>query len=125
MKARFREITEKYKSFRHTPDANYLSRALRTLFSKFTKKGKKAIAQKHIGRALQRFRFTFRKPGVYYVLIRLLRDLRTQFTLAPKRKGKQILDVPVPVRRNKQDTLNLQIIAKAIFRRRERAIHER
>jgi hypothetical protein len=41
MRAKHRELTEKYKAFRLQPDPLYLSRLIQTFFSKFTKKGKK------------------------------------------------------------------------------------
>lgn len=125
MKKRYRDLTEKYKSFRLQPDSLYLSRIIQTLFNKFTKKGKKALARRHITLALTRFRFSLRRPRTYNALTRILRDLRIQFLLLPKRKAKQILDVPVPVRRNKRDILNIQTLYNAITKRRERDLSER
>jgi ribosomal protein S7 len=125
MLARHREITKKYKSFRLQHDSIYHSRIIQTLFNKFTKKGKKAFARRHILRALSRFRFTFRKPRTYRMLLRLLRNLYVQFILVAKRKGKKFLDVPFPVRRNKRDVLNIQTLFNAVTRRRERDLAER
>lgn len=71
------------------------------------------------------FRFTVRRPPTYNILIRILRNLHVQFLLLPKRKGKQIIDVPVPVRRNKRDILNIQTLYNAITRRHERDLAER
>lgn len=59
MRAKHRELTEKYKAFRLQPDSLYLSRLIQTFFNKFTKKGKKALARRHLFTALTRFRFTF------------------------------------------------------------------
>jgi ribosomal protein S7 len=125
MKTRYRDLTEKYRSFRLQPDALYLSRIIQTLFNKFTKKGKKTIARKHIAHALTQFRYTLRRPTTFNALTRILRSLRLQFLLLPKRQGKKILEVPVPVRRNKRDVLNIQTLYNAVRRRRERALAER
>ena len=125
MKTRYRDLTEKYKAFRLQPDSLYLSRIIQTLFNKFTKKGKKALARRHIMLALSKFRFTLRRPRTFHALTRILRDLRIQFLLLPKRKGRKIIDVPVPVRRNKRDILNIQNLYNAITRRRERDLAER
>lgn len=125
MKTRYRDLTEKYRSFRLQPDSLYLSRIIQTLFNKFTKKGKKTIARRHIVRALSHFRFTLRRPKTFNALTRILRSLRLQFLLLPKRQGKKILEVPVPVRRNKRDVLNIQTLYSAVRRRRERDLSER
>jgi ribosomal protein S7 len=125
MKNRYRDLTEKYRSFRLQPDSLYLSRIIQTLFNKFTKKGKKTIARRHILRALSQFRFTLKRPRTFNALTRILRSLRLQFLLLPKRQGKKILEVPVPVRRNKRDILNIQTLYNAVRRRRERAMAER
>ena len=45
MRAKHRELTEKYKAFRLQPDSLYLSRLIQTFFNKFTKKGKKDPSQ--------------------------------------------------------------------------------
>lgn len=60
MVKRYRDLTEKYRSFRLQPDAIYQSRFIQTVFNKFTKKGKKAIARRHILRSLASFRFSLR-----------------------------------------------------------------
>lgn len=125
MRTRYRDITEKYKSFRYQHDSLYLSRVVQTLFNKFTKKGKKALARRHTLLALSNFRFTLRQPRTYNILLRILRELHVQFLLLPKRKARKILDVPVPVRRNKRDILNIQTLYNAITRRKERDFNER
>lgn len=125
MKKRFRDLTEKYRSFRLQHDSLYLSRTIQTLFNKFTKRGKKALARRHIITALMRYRFTLRQPRTFNALTRILRNLRIQFLLVAKRKGKNIVEVPVPVRRNKRDILNIQTLCDAIRRRRERSLSER
>ena len=121
MRAKHRELTEKYKAFRLQPDSLYLSRLIQTFFSKFTKKGKKALARRHLFTALTQFRFTLRHPQMYYALLRIFHRLRIQFLLASKRKGRNLISVPVPVRRNKRDVLNTQTLYKAVTSWRERA----
>jgi ribosomal protein S7 len=125
MKTKYRDLTEKYRSFRLQPDSLYLSRTIQTLLNKFTKKGKKALARRHLLTALSRFRYTLRRPRTFNALTRILRSLRLQFILLSRREGKKILDVPVPLRRNKRDTLNIQTLYNAITRRRERGLFER
>jgi ribosomal protein S7 len=125
MRAKHRELTEKYKAFRLQPDSLYLSRLIQTFFNKFTKKGKKALARRHLLTALTQLRFTLRHPQMYYALLRIFHRLRIQFLLASKRKGRNLISVPVPVRRNKRDVLNIQTLYKAVTSRRERALSER
>lgn len=125
MKTRYRDLTEKYRSFRLQPDSMYLSRTIQTLLNKFTKRGKKALARRHIVNALKQLRFTLRQPRTFNALTRILRSLRLQFILVSKREGKKIVDVPVPLRRNKRDVLNIQTLFNAISRRKERTLPER
>jgi ribosomal protein S7 len=124
MKKRFRDLTEKYKLFRLQPDAVYLSRPIQTLFNKFTKKGKKALARRHIHLALQNFRYSYRRAS-FHLIRRILRNLRRPLALVSCRKGRTVVNVPVPVRRNKRDVENLQVLYKAIRIRRERDFAER
>lgn len=124
MKKRFRDLTEKYKLFRLQPDVLYLSRTIQTLFNKFTKKGKKAMARRHLHQALQNFRYTYRRTS-YSLLLRILRSFRVPLILVAARRGRTVESVPVPVRRNKRNVLNIQILYKAIRLRRERNLSER
>jgi ribosomal protein S7 len=59
------------------------------------------------------------------MLIRALQDLHIPILLVPLRQGKQFNDVPVPVRRNKKDTISIQTLANAIVRRKELQFTER
>jgi small subunit ribosomal protein S7 len=125
MRARPRDLTEKYKAFRLQPESLFLSRLVQTFFSKFTKKGKKALARRHIYQALTQFRLLLRRPKMYVMLLRIFMRLRVQFLLPLRRKGRQLVAVPVPVRRNKRDVLNIQALYRAIQKRRERSLSER
>lgn len=125
MRARHRDLTEKYKAFRLQPDSLFLSRLIQTFFSKFTKQGKKALARRHLYKALTQFRLVLRRPKMYIMLLRIFMRLRVQFLLPLRRKGRQLVPVPVPVRRNKRDVLNIQSLYRAIQRRRERSLSER
>lgn len=125
MRARKREISEKYKSFRLPADSHYDSRLIQTFFNKFTKKGKKALARRHMSSALVRYRALFRRPQLFFALLRLFQQLRVQMVIVQKRQGRNLINVPVPVRRNKRDVLNLQTLYKAITSRRERTLSER
>jgi len=120
-----RDLTEKYKSFRLATDAFYQSHTVQTLFNKFIKKGKKATSRRQLIRALTNFRFLFRRPPIYNTLLRMLKMLHSPLTLVSKRQGRIMIQVPVPVRRNKRDIINLQTFANAIRVRRERALYER
>jgi len=125
MVKRYRDVTEKYRSFRLPPEPLYGSRLLQTLFNKFTKKGEKAKARRHIISALIAFRFNLRRPRTYNALLRILRDIRIQFILVATRQGRNVLEVPTPIRRNQRDIINLQVFYSAVNKRRERAFYER
>jgi small subunit ribosomal protein S7 len=125
MVKRFRDLTEKYRAFRLHSDPLYSSRFIQTMFNKFTKKGKKALARQHIIRALTQLRYSFRRPKMHIALLRILRILRMQFILVAKRQGRNILEVPFPIQRNKRDIMNLQMFYSAVNKRRERSLHER
>lgn len=121
MVKKYRDLTEKYKAFRLQPDAVYQSRTIQTLFNKFTIGGEKKTARKLIFQSLQRLRYSLRKPTVYRVILRLLKSLRVQFVLVAKREGRKTVEVPVPVRRNKRDIMNIQLFANAVRKRHDRA----
>jgi len=125
MRARKREISEKYKSFRLQPDSFYSSRLIKTFFNKFIKKGKKALSRKHLFTALTLYRRTIRRPQLFFGLLRLFYRLRVQFILGQRRQGRTMINVPLPVKRNKRDVLSLQTLYKAIANRRERSLSER
>jgi len=125
MVKKYRDLTEKYRSFRLQPDSQYQSRFIQTIFNKFTKKGKKAVARRHIARALRQFRFNLKRPRLFNLLVRTMESLNVPFLLVPTRKGKTILDVPTPLRRNKRDILSIQTFYSAVKKRRERTLVER
>lgn len=125
MRAIHRELTEKYKAIRLQPSAMFLSRFLQTFLNKFIRKGKKAQARTLVYRALINLRMTVRRPVMYHVLLRMFRRLRLQFLLVSFRKGRKILEVPVPVRRNKRDVLNLHAVSSSVKRRDERRFVDR
>lgn len=125
MKTNFRELTAKHKALRLRPDALYLSRTVQTLFNKFTKKGKKALARRHIISALTRVRYLLRRPALYHVLIQTYRGLRVPFKLVARRKGRKTLEVPVPLRRNQGEAMISQSLYNAISRRHNRRLSER
>lgn len=124
MVKKYRDLTEKYKAFRLQPDAVYQSRTIQTVFNKFTIGGEKKTARKLIFISLQRLRYSLRKPTLYRVILRILRSLRVQFILAAKREGRKTVDVPVPVRRNKRDIMNIQLFANSVRKRQDRAFSE-
>lgn len=125
MVKRYRDLTEKYRSFRLQADSQYQSRFIQTIFNKFTKKGKKTVARRHIARALKQFRFSLRRPRIFNLLVRTMDSLNVPFLLVPTRKSKTIHDVPTPVRRNKRDILSIQTFYTATKKRRERGLYER
>lgn len=125
MVKKYRDLTEKYRSFRLQPDGQYQSRFIQTIFNKFTKKGKKAVARRHLAKALKQLRFSVRRPRVFNLIIRTIESLNVPFQLVPTRKSKTILDVPTPLRRNKRDILSIQTFYNAIKKRRERELFEK
>ena len=120
-----RHLTEKYKNSRLAPDAFYQSRTIETLLNKFIKQGEKTTSRRHIMLALTRFRFLFKRPPVYNTLFRLLKTLRNPLTLITGRAAKEVIQVPVPMRRNKSDVMALQTIAAAVSARKERSLDAR
>jgi ribosomal protein S7 len=125
MRARGNVITEKYKALRLHPDSLYGSRLVQTFFNKFIQKGQKAFSRKQAFSALIYYRMSFRRPQLFFALLRLFQRLRAQFTLVHRRQGNIYIAIPVPVRRNKRDVLNLQLLYYAISNRRERSVWER
>ena len=125
MRARHRDLTAKYRTIRLSPEPLFLSRHLLTFFGKFTKKGKRAVAGRHLRAALIQYRLQFRATKMYILLLRILTRLRVQFSLPYRRKAKQMIAVPTPLRRNKRDTLSLHHLYRAIQKHRERALSER
>jgi len=125
MRARHNQLREKYRAFRLPLDPIYQSRLLQTFFNKFNRKGQKLYARRRLFNALRSVRCSLAYPGLYLTLLRAFRRLHISLVIMPRRKGKQILSVPVPVRRNKRDTLSLQLIYTGITGRRERTFEER
>jgi len=75
--------------------------------------------------ALTKYRSTIRRPALFFGLLRLFYRIRIQLLLVQRRQGRNLINVPVPVRRNKRDVLNLQTLYKTISSRRERTLSER
>lgn len=125
MKARFRDLTAKYKDCRSQPDTLFLSRNLQSFFNKFTKKGKKATARRHLRSARRQFRSTRRVFTARGLLSRTLRHLESPLSSVYRRKGNARLVVPVPARRNKKKSAGLQTLYNSRQRRRERNFSER
>lgn len=125
MVKKYRDLTEKYKTFRLQPDALYQSRTVQTLFNKFTKRGKKTVVRQHILQALTQMRYTLRRPRTYNILMGVLRSLRLHLILVSKRQGKQMIDIPVPIRRNKRDIMNIQTLYNAVSKREEKSLNNR
>lgn len=122
MQARGREITEKYKALRLHPDSLYGSRLVKTFLNKFIRDGQKAFSHKQVLTALTYYRMSFRRPQMFFALLRLFQRLRVQFTLVSRRQGRNFIDIPNPVRRNKRDVLNLQLMYTSISARPERDV---
>ena len=125
MRPRNQQLTEKYKAIRLRTDSFYGSRTIQIFLNKFITEGKKAVSRRQVIGALVRYRCHFRRPTMFYSLVRVLHRLRIQFILVQRRKARELLSVPVPVRRNKRDVLNLQTLYKAISGRHERTLSER
>lgn len=120
MKRQPRALTEKYRTLRRNSDSLYSSRLFQTFFNKFIKKGKKVLAQRTLFRAFFLFRCNVRRPRVSNCLLQLVQTLRSQLLLLPRRKGKKILSIPVPIRRNKRDLISIHALYRAIILRKDR-----
>lgn len=123
--SRHRQLTAKYKTLRLKPSALYESRIFQTLPNKFIKQGKKSLSRGHFTRARQQIRLRYSGPRIQELLVRALRNVRTQFLLVNVRNGNTREQVPVPVRRNKRDVCSLQSVARAVRGRAERTLAER
>lgn len=124
MKKQSRSLTEKYKIIRLRPDHFYSSRLFQTVFNKFIRKGKKAVSQKLLFVSLSAIRYVIRRPCIFNYLLQILQSLRAQFILLPRRKAKKILNVPVPVRRNKRDLISVHTLYVSILKRKERLFYK-
>jgi ribosomal protein S7 len=125
VRATRKELTKKYRALRLQPDVIFLSRVIQTFFSKFTKQGKKELARRQIRKALMRLRLSRRHPNMHVILLNLFSQLRISFQIVYRRRGRILEPVPVPVRRNKRDSLNKQLLYRIIRERRERSLAER
>ena len=72
MVKKFRDLTRKYRTFRLTPDALYTSHTLQTIFNKFTRRGKKAVARRHLIRTFRYLRCRSQYPALELTLWRIL-----------------------------------------------------
>jgi ribosomal protein S7 len=125
MVKRYRDLTEKYRSFRLQPDAIYQSRYMETFFNKFTKKGKKMTARRHFATVFRKLRFEIRRPRTFNFIFQTLENLNSPFLVTPVRRGKTVEEVPTPIRRNKRYILNVQTFYNAVFRRKEKTFSEK
>lgn len=125
IKKRYRDLTEKYKTFRIKKDSLFLSRLFQTFFNRFIKKGKKTIAKKLTIGALCEIRLTYRRPDTFNTLTNLINDAGTLFAIVPRRKSKIMLNVPVPIRRNKKEQVAVGVICSAAQNRTERSAKEK
>jgi ribosomal protein S7 len=125
VRPRNKQLSEKYKALRLSLDTFYSSRVIQTFFNKFVKQGKRITARKHLYRALRFYRMLVHGTSLRFCLLGCFYRLRVQFLLIPKRQARKYVEVPVPVRRNKRDTISLQTVYKAVTNRRERVLAER
>lgn len=125
MVARYRDLTDKYRSFRLKPDALYDSLVLQTLFNKFIRRGKKASSRRHLHRALMRHRLVAPGFSMSPTLFRHLRNLTRNIKIVLARKGKQHLEVPIPTFRLSATTAAIQALFNATTRREYRILSER
>jgi ribosomal protein S7 len=72
-----------------------------------------------------RLRLSRRHPNMHVILLNLFSQLRISFQIVYRRRGRILEPVPVPVRRNKRDSLNMQLLYRIIRERRERSLAER
>jgi ribosomal protein S7 len=121
----FRDLTEKHRSLRHPSDPLYFSRTVRTLFNKFTKRGKKVTTTKHLHNAFIRYRINILRIRSFTFLTRTFRRLRTTIKIVYRRKAKKIHEIPIPAFRNRADAARFQAIYKAINKHSDRILSSR
>lgn len=125
MKARFRDRTAKAKHRRHPVDSLFGSRIIQTFLNKFTKKGKKALARRHLIQARSGICLSVRAVQISLLLKRTFISLESPIALLYTRHGKTREVVPVPSRRNKKKSSGLQGLYNGRQQRRERDFSER
>ena len=69
-------------------------------------------------------RYTFSRPCIFNYLLQIIQILRVQFLLIPRRKAKKMLNVPVPIRRNKRDLLSVHTLYLSIIKRKEKFFYK-
>lgn len=125
MVSRHRDLSEKYKALRLQPDPLFHSRVVKTLFNKFIKKGNKAFSNHQVVEGLANLRCSLHRPPTFDTIFQILDSLHVQFILAAKREGRKMINVPVPVRRNKAEIAALQTLYRAVAARNDRSLADR
>ena len=125
MVARYRDISEKYRSARLQPDSIYGSLTVKTIFNKFIRRGKKATANRHLCNALVQHRIYAPEHQIYNTLQWHIRALTHKVNLVLVRKGKKFHEVPVPAFRLKATVATLQALFSAMMSRSGRTLSDR
>lgn len=125
MVARYREISDKYKSTRTVPDPLYDSLTIKTVLNKFIRRGKRATANRHLLEALTRHRVHAPSHPLYGTLQSHIRALTHKIKLVLVRKGKRYHEVPVPAFRLKATVETLQTLFKSVTGRPGRTLTDK
>lgn len=70
-------------------------------------------------------RYFVRRPPTFELIFQILQAVQVQFTLALKREGRKMIEIPVPIRRTKGEVGAMQTIYRAVTARNDFSLAER
>ena len=86
---------------------------LNKFINKFIKHGRKHIAEQTVLKSFKEIKYKIQKKPIL-LLISLLLKTRPIISFVSKRKGKQVIDIPIPIAAKKQLLISLKWIVLAI-----------
>ncbi len=119
----YQHLTVNYRTLRKRADPLYDSLGMRTFFNKFLKRGKRATVSRRIFAALVEMRMSSVEVSSYNMVHSHLYFISHPIKLILVRKGAQLQEVPVPVKRLAAMTEALQSFAIAVRARLKNALN--
>jgi len=104
----------KYKQLRHPKDAMYSYHAFKVFLSKLNRHGKTAHNIRCMFWAFRGCKLLLHQPPSW-VAFRAIKTLWNPLTAVRTRKGKAIIVIPVPSRRNKKTIIARHCLARAAY----------
>jgi hypothetical protein len=87
---------------------------MRNVFNKFIQRGKRSKAHNYLYSACASLRCIIRVPRILSIFINLLGELQIPLIFTSARRGSVVVLVPVPVLRNKCETLSVHTFFKSV-----------